>query len=209
WVTHNVRRFRVEKPEGYQFLPGQATDITLAIPEWEKERRSFTFTCLKDWDFLEFTIKIYPDHKGVTNQLGQLKTGDFIIIHDAWGAIHYKGPGVFIAGGAGITPFIAILRQLEKEGKLKGNTLLFSNRTSRDIILKDEFEKMLGDHFINILTDEPGAAQKMIDRDYLKEHFHNMDLFFYICGPDPMVLKLTEDLKAIGVKKDNIIIEEF
>ncbi len=39
-------------------------------------------------------------------------------------------------------------------GNLGNNKLILSNRTSKDIILKDEFKKMLGDNFINTLTDE-------------------------------------------------------
>ena len=153
-VTHNVRRYQLSKPDSYQFKPGQATDIVINLPKWKEERRPFTFTSLNDWDYLEFTIKSYTDHDGVTNQLGKLHAGDELILHDVFGAINYKGEGVFIAGGAGVTPFIAIFRQLQKDGKLGNNKLIFSNRTSKDIILKDEFEKMLGDNFINTLTDE-------------------------------------------------------
>jgi ferredoxin-NADP reductase len=50
------------------------------------------------------------------------------------GAIEYKGEGVFIAGGAGVTPFIAILRQLQAENKTTTN--YFTNKTANDIILK-------------------------------------------------------------------------
>ena len=52
---------------------------------------SFTFTGLNDDPFLQFTIKGYPDHHGVTDQLHKLKPGDEIIIHDVWGAIEYRG----------------------------------------------------------------------------------------------------------------------
>jgi len=38
--------------------------------------------------------------------------------------------------------------------KFKNNRLLFFNRTSADIIFKEEFEELLGDHFINTLTQE-------------------------------------------------------
>src|SRR6478736_2787107 len=153
-VTHNVKHFRVEKPPGYEFVPGQATEVAINKPRWKEERRPFTFTSLNAWDHLEFTIKIYSDHDGVTNQLGQLKVGDEILLHDVWGAIHYNGEGTFIAGGAGVTPFIAIFRQLQKDGKISNNKLIFSNRTSKDIILKEEFEKMLGANFINTITQE-------------------------------------------------------
>lgn len=210
-VTHNVKRFTLSKPEKYIFTPGQATDIVINKPEWLKERRPFTFTGLNNWDYLEFTIKIYSDHEGVTNQLGKLKTGDELILHDIWGAIHYKGEGVFIAGGAGITPFIAIFRQLHKDGKLGNNRLIFSNKTSKDIILKDEFEQMLGDHFINTLTDEETEKydHSLINEEYLKEKIKNLDQYFYICGPDPMIEAISKDLEEMGVEKDKIVKEEF
>ncbi|MGH2565900.1 MAG: FAD-binding oxidoreductase, partial [Ginsengibacter sp.] len=189
YVTHNVRRFKVSKPGSYVYKPGQATDIIINLPEWKEERRPFTFTSLNEWDHLEFTIKIYNDHNGVTNKLGTLHAGDELILHDIWGAIHYKGEGAFIAGGAGVTPFIAIFRQLQKDGKLGNNQLIFSNRTSKDIILKDEFEKMLGKNFINTLTDEKteNYDNRRIDKSYLKEKIKNFSQYFYICGPDSMI----------------------
>lgn len=210
-VTHNVKRFRLARPQGYTFVPGQATEIAINLPRWKNERRPFTFTSLNEWDDLEFTIKIYTDHDGVTNQLAKLQAGDELILHDIWGTIHYKGEGVFIAGGAGITPFIAILRQLQKEGKVGNNKLIFSNRTSKDIILKDEFEKMLGDNFINTLTDEQTEKydHRKIDADYLKEKIKDLSQYFYICGPDPMVESIGEALQKIGVAKDHIVIEQF
>jgi ferredoxin-NADP reductase len=154
YVTHNVKRFTVEKPEGYAFAPGQATEISINKPEWKNKKRPFTFTSLNKWPQLEFTIKIYPDKHGVTEQLGKLQKGDELIVHDVWGAISYKGPGVFIAGGAGITPFIAIFRQLQADDRLAGNSLIFSNMTSADIILKEEFEKCSDQIFT---TGSPGS----------------------------------------------------
>lgn len=210
-VTHNVKRFTLSKPENYVFTPGQATDIVINKPEWLKERRPFTFTSLNEWDHLEFTIKIYDDHEGVTNQLGKLKIGDELILHDIWGAIHYKGEGVFIAGGAGVTPFIAIFRQLNKDGQLGNNQLIFSNKTSKDIILKDEFEQMLGSNFINTLTHEKTDQydNRFINEDYLREKIKDLDQYFYICGPDPMIEAISNDLQKMGVDKDKIVIEEF
>ena len=199
-VTHDVRRYRVEKPQQYSFVPGQATEVAINKPDWKNERRPFTFTGLNDWDHLEFTIKSYPERKGVTDQLATLKAGDELLLHDVWGAIQYKGEGTFIAGGAGVTPFIAIFRQLQKEKKLGNNKLIFSNKTHRDIILRDEFTAMLGNNFINTLTQEshPGYDHHFLDKDYLKQKITDFNQQFYICGPDPMVKAIQEILNALG-----------
>ena len=210
-VTHNVKRFTLSKPDSYHFQPGQATDIVINLPEWKEERRPFTFTGLNDWKNLEFTIKIYDDHQGVTNKLSKLKADDELILHDIFGAIEYKGEGTFIAGGAGITPFIAIFRQLQKDGKLGNNKILFSNKKEEDIILHEEFEKMLHGKFINTLTKETNAKYHhgMIDENYLKENTKNLDQYFYICGPDPMIEAISKSLEKMGVDKSKIVKEEF
>jgi ferredoxin-NADP reductase len=209
-VTHNVRRFTVSKPDNYSFLPGQATEVSVNKESLKNEKRPFTFTGLNEWPTLEFTTKIYTDHHGVTEALGKVKEGDELIIRDVWGAINYKGPGVFIAGGAGVTPFIAIFRQLHKDNKLEGNTLFFSNKTEKDIILKDEFSKMLGKNFYNTLTQEKSKKydHRKIDKAFLRDHIKNFNQNFYVCGPDLFVKDITEFLQGLGVKADTIIFEK-
>ncbi len=208
-VTHNVIRFKVEKPSGYRFVPGQATELSINQRGWEEEKRPFTFTSLNAWPNLEFTIKIYRDHPGVTNKLGTLKPGDGLVLRDVWGAIQYRGEGVFIAGGAGVTPFIAIFRQLREEGKIGGNQLLFANKTSGDIILKEEFSRMLGDHFINILSDraEPGFEHGRIDSEWIRSKIPDLNRKFYICGPDPMVKDMQEALRELGIAGEAVTVE--
>src|SRR5665647_1968408 len=133
-LTHDVKRFQVVKPKGYSFIPGQATDVSVNTPDFKNKKRPFTYTGLNTDPYLEFTIKIYPSHKGVTSELDKLNPGDEIIVRDVWGAISYKGEGVFIAGGAGITPFISIFRDLRTKHEIAGNTLIFANKTKADII---------------------------------------------------------------------------
>lgn len=209
-ITHNVKQFIIEKPKDFHFNPGQATDLSINEKEWKDEKRPFTFTCLNDEPFLEFTIKIYSDHNGVTNKLGQLSTGAELIISDAWGAIEYKGPGYFIAGGAGITPFIAILRQLHKENKLEGNTLFFSNKTDEDIILRDELKAMLGNnaHFTITSQKDSQYDQRKIDADFLKTEVKDFKKNFYVCGPDQMVIDINETLEKLGAKPDSVVFEK-
>lgn len=211
-LTHDVKQLLLEKPEGYSFVPGQASNVSVNKEGWKDEGRPFTFTGLPDDDHLEFIIKIYPSHEGVTSEIGDLKKGDEFIIREPWGAINYDGEGVFIAGGAGVTPFIAIIRQLRKEGKLSGNKLIFANNTSKDIILKDEFSDMLKeDNFINILAEEErdDYYNGFVDKDFLKEHVDDFDKMFYVCGPPPMMKAVLSDLKELGVDDTQIIKEDF
>jgi hypothetical protein len=209
-VTHNVRQYNLEKPEGFHFNPGQATDVSINEPDWKDELRPFTFTCHNSDPYLQFTIKSYTDHDGVTNRLGQLNVGDELIIRDVWGAIEYKGPGYFIAGGAGITPFIAILRQLRKDGKLAGNTLFFSNQTDKDIILKDELEAMLGNNAHFNITSQLDSKydRRKINADFLKTEIKDFKKHFYVCGPDQMVLDISQMLEKLGAKADAVVFEK-
>lgn len=209
-VTHDVRRITVEKPEGYAFDPGQATDVAIDKAGWRDEKRPFTFTSLNSWPELEFTIKVYPDHDGVTEQIGMLRAGDRLLIEDPWGAIRYKGTGCFIAGGAGVTPFIAIFRDLQSKGQLGGNSLIFSNKTERDIILRSEFEAAEGLQHVLTVTDQPGSdlARGMIDKAFLEKYVSSFDQEFYVCGPPEMVEAVSKCLEQLGAKTDSIVFEE-
>jgi ferredoxin-NADP reductase len=210
YVTDDVKRFLVQKPVGYTFEPGQATEVSINKPEWKDQRRPFTFTSLPSWKNLEFTIKIYRGHNGVTNQLEKLQSGDELILHEVFGAITYQGPGIFLAAGAGITPFLSILRQLYKENKLEKCKLLFSNKTLGDIIHKRELEEMLGRSYINILTRQNvvGYLDRRIDEDMLKDHIRDFNRHFYICGPDDFVKRMTGILLNLGAKMETLVVEK-
>lgn len=210
YITHDVKRFVVERPAGYDFIPGQATDVSINLPEWKNNLHPFTFTGFTDWNYLEFTIKIYNDRAGITQMLGKTNTGAELILHDVFGAIQYKGPGVFIAGGAGVTPFIAILRHLHKHRELEGNKLIFSNKTVTDVILEKEFTEMLNDNFIKVFTREDviGFISKRIDRDFLIENISDFGQHFYVCGPDEFVKNINTLLLGLGAKADTLVFEQ-
>lgn len=209
-VTHNVRHYRLERPKGYNFSPGQATEVSIDREGWQDKKRPFTFTCLPDAKNLEFTIKSYFDHTGVTNELWSLGAGDKLILRDVWGTIQYRGPGTFIAGGAGVTPFIAILRHLNATGKIAGNRLIVSNQTEKDIILREEFEAMEGLEVIWTVTDDARSKllQERIDADFLRRHVRKFDQNFYLCGPDAMVKDLRGFLEDLGADVSNVTWEK-
>jgi ferredoxin-NADP reductase len=210
-VTHDTICIATDKPENYNFKPGQATRIALDRDGWRNKKRPFTFTSLPEDDHIEFIIKTYPEHDGTTDKLLDVREGEKLILFDIFGTIVYRGEGVFIAGGAGITPFISILRDLHKKGETGNNRLIFANKTRKDIMLREDFENMLGDNFLNILSEEKTDeyAYGFVTADYLKEHVEDFNKYFYICGPPVMTRKLEQYLAALNVDKTLIVKEEF
>ena len=208
-ITHDVIRIVTAKPVGYHFIAGQATEMSINKMNWVEEKRPFSFTSLPEDDFLEFTIKTYPEHEGVTNELLNLQREDELILHEVFGAISYQKPGVFIAGGAGVTPFISIFRHLHAKNQIDHNVLVFGNKTQADIILEIEFREMLGDAFINILSDEKvnGYPHGMISEDFLKANISDFNQQFYVCGPPPMMDAVLKQLANLGVDKKTITVE--
>ncbi len=211
FITHNVKRFKVEKPKGYKYTPGQATMVALNDETWQGHPGPFTFTSLTSSRTLEFIIKIYDERKALTHRLGLARKGTELLIGEPFGAITYKGPGYFFAGGAGVTPFIAILRDLHKEKKIEGNTLLCSNQTASDIILDDELAKMLGKNFLNFLTRQHviGFQERRIDRNTIVALVQNFDQHFYICGPKSFVTNISEILTSLGATAESIVIDHL
>lgn len=208
YITHDVKRFVLEKPANFEYAPGQSAHISINLPGWEDKIRPFTFTSLQHWEFLEFIIKIYDDHNGVTAQMSKLNAGDQLLLHDVFGTIKYSGPGIFIAGGTGITPFIAIFRALFESGNLRNIALLYSNKSREDIILFEELTAMLGPAYKNVFTREGviGFRERRIDRKFLIENIGDFNFRFYVCGPKSFTEEICEALVSLGADPEYLII---
>lgn len=215
-VTHDTKRFIVEKPDNYKFTPGQATEVAINLPEWENQKRPFTFTSVNEDKVLEFVIKGYDpkdhsDHDGMTHKLHTLKPGNELLIDDPWGTIEYKGTGVFVAAGAGITPFIAIFKDLASRGELSGNKLIYANKTLYDIILFNQLHTWFpeDDLLLTLSREErPGYKNGRVDKNLLKEYVADFNTHWYLCGPPPFVKGLREVLESEGASADDVTFEK-
>ncbi|MDD4889277.1 MAG: FAD-binding oxidoreductase [Phycisphaerae bacterium] len=208
-VTHDVRQFLFEKPAGFAFRPGQAVMMSLDRPGLEDEQRPFSPTSLNEDDVLQFTIKRYPERHGITDKLHELRPGDFVLFTEPSGDIVYRGPGLFIAGGAGITPFLSILRQLHHDGQLDGNSLVYSNKRHEDIIAEHELESYLPGRCLFTLTreDRLDYPRRRIDQAFLAEQVTRFDQEFYICGPLRFVHDVSKAIQAIGVQASHLVLD--
>lgn len=210
FVTHDVKRFIVSKPAGFSVAPGQGVELAINRPGLSEQGRPFTPTGLADDRVLEFTIKGYADHAdGVTRRLHQLEPGAELLMSEPFGTISYQGPGVFIAGGAGITPFLAILRDLARRGELEKQTLIFSNKMPRDVICEKELRHLLGERCLLLCTgvEAPGYAHRRVDRAYLEETITDFDQRFYVCGPPPFMEAVNAALTDLGAQVESLVFE--
>lgn len=210
FVTHDVKRFIVDRPEGFRFKPGQGVELAIDREGMRNETRPFTPTSHPDDDALEFTIKRYPERDGVTDALHELGAGDRLKMSEPFGSLTYHGPGTFVAGGAGITPFLAIVRTLHRADDLAGHALIFSNDTPGDVICEKELRDAFGDrcHLTCTRSSAPGYDDRRVDKEYLADTIDDFDQRFYVCGPPEFVDDVTAALGTLGVAKDGIVIEK-
>jgi len=208
YVSKDILLVRTQKPENYYFEPGGAVAISINKPGWENKSRMFTFTNLNSDNFLEFAIKIYPEGRGVTLEISKLKKGDELIIGMPLGTMKYETEGIFIAGGCGIAPFMAIFRDLYKHNKIGNNILFYSNKTEKDVIFKEELQKMLGDNAHFFLTREKieGYHYGRIDKESIKKIVGTINKQVYVCGPSEMIKNMNVIFHEL--KKDKIITEK-
>lgn len=210
FVTRDVQRFIVSRPDNFIFKAGQGVELTINHPDWQAEGRPFTPTSLVDDGVIEFMIKAYPSHGGVTQQLHQLTPGAELLMSEPFGTISYQGPGVFIAGGAGITPFIAILRQHWRSGSMEQNSLIFSNKTPADVLCERELRHYMQDRCILTCTAEhaQGYEHGRVDKRFLAEKISDFDQNFYVCGPPPFMQAVNDALETLGATSESLIFEK-
>lgn len=137
--------------------------------------------------------------------LKTLKRGDVIEVSDLDGDFTLSDPRkeyVFIAGGIGITPFRAILKQAEHEGRPLRATLLYANR-KEICAYKKELEAMTirNKHFKLQYLFHP----RRIDKQMIAEVAGELKApNFYVSGPEPMVEAVGKMLKQMGVPASRI-----
>ena len=112
---------------------------------------------------------------------------------------------VLIAGGVGITPFISMLRDVAHRKSSQAITLIYTDKSPERMSYYDELVKL---DFANPNFNFVNRF-KRIDEDYIRKNCYLKKSLFYICGAPGMVKGVSELLKKMKVKEENIKIENF
>jgi cytochrome-b5 reductase len=158
--------------------------------------------------------------------MNAMKVGDVMDVKGPLGEIEYKGNGVFtvgrrneetkerkvqtvavrrlgmIAGGTGITPMLAIIRDIIKHPEDPTHmSLIFANQTEEDILLREELEaiaKKYPERFsLHLTLDRPPAGWSgstgFVSGDMISKHLTppsasgDHSSFVLLCGPPAMI----------------------
>jgi len=217
--TQNTFTLALESLDGRPLphRPGQFMFLKLGRPGRPSEEHPFTISSSPTGEPpTTATIKQSGDF---TNTIGLTRPGDTARVQGPYGRfsfVHQEAPGfIFIAGGAGITPIMSMLRYLRDTGDTRPAVLIYGSRTEADIIFRTELERMRRNlRVVHVLSDAPAgcpALRGRVDRRVIQENAAELiqSAHVYLCGPPPMMESVLAALRELGVADRRIHYERF
>jgi ferredoxin-NADP reductase len=221
--THDVKTLRLKWPEGYDVEVKTGQFITLFWPDTPNYKRAYSLcSCGLDRGFYEVTVK--RDGKMGTRHVDWAKVGDRLGVLPPVGKfLPVYEPGkhlMCIAGGSGVTPYRAFVREAIRRKLDTQITVIYSVRTPADIIFEKEFYEMEREysHFKFLVTctrvgpgDSWTGRRGRIELPWIREQIKDLSTtVFYACGPTTLV----EDMQRLvvnelGVPKDRALMEKW
>jgi propane monooxygenase reductase component len=221
-LTHDITHLvlRLIEPGSLRFYPGQYVDIQ--VPD-QAEHRSFSMAAPPSPDGrLEFIIKRYPGGHFSGLLEGTLAVGDKLDITGPYGTFTLKSSSdrrlVLAAGGAGMAPMLALLRQMAEAGNERPVTFYYGARTEPDLISLEELaglqEALPQLTFVPCLSESwpdgwneatTGYVHDVVDRH--EDALASCDI--YLCGPPPMIDAALGLLGAQNVPQEQIHFDKF
>lgn len=220
-------RFGLPSSDHVLGLPiGQHVHLTAKIGD-DVVIRSYTpVSSDDDYGYVDLVIKVYfknvhpkfPEGGKLSQYLENMKMGDTIDFRGPSGRLVYKGHGQFsikvlrkdppteynvkkvvmLAGGTGITPMLQLMRAMVKDPTDKTQvSLLFANRTEKDILLRDELDQLTTEYpdkfkiwyTLDTCDDDWPYSKGFMNADMVTSHMFppSSDTIVLMCGPDPMI----------------------
>jgi ferredoxin-NADP reductase len=223
--TPNVKTISLAVPGWQSHKPGQHVDVRLTAEDGYQAQRSYSIgSAPNEQATVDLTIERVPDGEVSPFLHDEVLVGDkFELRGPIGGYFVWDGtasdPLLLIAGGSGVVPLMAMVRQRAHVGSTAPCTLLYSSRTADDIIYADELDRLAarndGFRLAHTLTrsQPPGWAgyARRIDRQMLSEVLGaaagNTQVF--VCGPTPLVESVAEGLVGIGLAPGQVKTERF
>lgn len=221
-----VLTLQPEDNANFDFVQGQYLTFRQAF-DGEELRRSYSICAGRDEGKLQVGIKRVDGGAFSTWANTDLKVGDTLEAMAPMGNFYAKPNSgdphyLAFAGGSGITPILSILKTGLKDEPTAQFTLVYANRNPNTIMFREALEDLKNfymDRFnvIHVLEDDSQEIDLFhgrVDGGKCNHLFKNLiDIetisMAYICGPEPMMLAISDALKEHGLDKDQIRFELF
>ncbi len=174
----------------------------------KQEQHPFTISNHPSEDKLRFTVKSLGDY--TSDLQTSLVEGINAKVEGAFGLFNFKNAKynnqLWLAGGIGITPFLALLQEVNSDYEI---TLVWSVGSIDQANYKDEIENIAAQNqnIQFVLWDSETKGYFTIDKMYKSATIKNHSIF--ICGPDTMRESYIKQLLQKGVSIKDIHYEEF
>jgi ferredoxin-NADP reductase len=220
--TPRVRSLVLHLPEWPGHKAGQHVDVRLTADDGYQAQRSYSIASPPQAGMVTLTVEQLEDGEVSSYLAGDVRAGDKFELRGPIGGYFVwtpalGGPLFLVAGGSGIVPLMAMLRQRAATSTNVPATLLYSSRSAEDIIYRAELGRLAGQgvSVVHTLTrTQPQGwrgLSRRIDRAMLEstgfgaaEHPR-----IFICGPTPMVEAAARDLRDLGHAPNLIKTERF
>ncbi len=222
-----VVTLKPEDPETFDFIPGQYLTFRRDF-EGEELRRSYSICAGKDEGVLQVGIKRVEGGAFSTWANEELKPGDTLEAMPPMGNFHTPiAPGadkhyLGFAGGSGITPVLSILKTVLQREPESRFTLVYANRAVNTIMFREELEDLKNTYLgrLNVIHVLESGGEEIdlftgrVDEEKCAQLFRlwidvkSADTAF-ICGPEPMMLAISQALRDHGMGDDRIKFELF
>ena len=199
-VAKDMLSIIVEKPDGFEFTAGQGVDLTLDVEGWREKKSPMAIASLPHQRRLEFYIHAADGEAAVNREIAESKVGTRLLFNDANDMLRDEGPGVYIAGGAGLATFVAKFRDLDRRGEIEGNRLFLVNERRDEVFLQSEMFRLFGRSVTSTLTKQEHRdfEHGEIDREWIEKRVGCVDQPFYIAGPPSMTREIASIIEELG-----------
>jgi ferredoxin-NADP reductase len=216
--NYNVKSFRLEIVDWLDFKAGQFLLVTLQNEPKLKRYLSISSSPTEKC-YLEFTKKL--TQSDFSAALDKLKAGEQVRIEYPFGKfiLDESAPKIaFLSGGIGITPIRSICKYAVDKNIGTDIVLVYSNRSIRDIVFKDDFSAMSKGYpslrVAHVLCEaEQGfkCTVGQINAGVIKNEIPDyLERKFYLCGPPQMVEAMRKILSdELGLSAERIVTENF
>ena len=213
--TPSSKTFRCERLDDPMppFRAGQYVNLFCEI-DGVRTSRPLSIASAPGQDRMDLTVREKPGGFVSPYLLSKVKVGQVFETSGPAGGFYHEplidGKDlVFIAGGSGITPFMSILRRMDRTGWPLNITLLYGCRTPRDVIFGKELDKLSKNFSYTLVVSEPPGKYKgltgFMDAAFIKQQVGDVSgKTFYLCGPNVMYDFCLPELAKLGVPRHKI-----